>query len=1011
MQPDVFHYSFAGESGYFVFDNGQNIHLVPNKNWKITKTITNNKIVSFDITTDNGIIYKFGYNAIEETKLTTLQGSAYWNFSETTPVLTIDGDNFKEVSEIGDFYNSKWYLKEIISPLNDKITFDYDDAGLVSYVDAPQIMSYETMTGLQWDINPSYFGNTATLHPHLLAYSIIRPEIIESREFGLNSPCTSADLTQRYLNCNDCWIDEDGYYRAYSDNSYKPCIDQRDEAVIDYPLRYFMHQNKIETKSKILSYIRASNQDYIRFLHDNSTTIPGVCRINEIKLIDSKEREIKKYTLKYKKVVSNSADPSGAKSDPFSPFEFYAFRSAQIPKPVSGFVPANNAQSYFTSYTPPQQTLMNKYVIEGLETYNYERFFLEELQEKSGEISIPPYIFNYYSPESIIRRTSVWTGSLNYSRTDIPSQIIFKLVEADAYQVADGLPDSKLTRKPAGTSYGQLQKIILPTGGYVEYGWESINNFGNKRVKTITQSDGNKTKYKYFTYTNGYSAIVANSRDIPFYDVDKLLVYKMRISTSYELYDVDYTKGSPVGYKEVKVQNCYDPTDPKCLKGYEQYEFTGFSDVETITGLIDEHSAGLIFEYPQTTNYTAECRDFDAEWGDDPSPPQWEISMKLDKNFVQRKYMGFTSMDNVRGLMKRHAVYNESGLITETINKYIIQEYSKVTGLSGVSNNFGIVKQIGDNCIGPMCRNVWDTYIQVNHIAYVSNHYSTSVSLASTTEKYIDNNNRFITTIKEFTPHPISTILKPIEAKSYSIDASAQKYGDEQMTKYRYTNEFTINNDMKALFDKNIFIPIEVINYNNNKVVGDTVTKYFNSNGLILPNKSYALETNQALSNYVPALFLTNDMYTGCQLKVIYDEYDDKGNLLQYHPENGNYTSYLWAYNKSYPVAKIENSTYQNVEDALSNIGSSISDIETKSIGSSDETDLITIFNSLRINALMKDVIITSYTFDPLIGIRSETDPSGKTTYYEYDGLGRLILARDQDNNIVKTYDYHYKTE
>jgi YD repeat-containing protein len=153
-----------------------------------------------------------------------------------------------------------------------------------------------------------------------------------------------------------------------------------------------------------------------------------------------------------------------------------------------------------------------------------------------------------------------------------------------------------------------------------------------------------------------------------------------------------------------------------------------------------------------------------------------------------------------------------------------------------------------------------------------------------------------------------------------------------------------------------------------------------------------------------------------CKTKVTYDKYDDKGNVLETHKNNGTpyafeYTSYLWAYNKSYPVAKIENSTYQNVEDALSNIGSSISDIETKSIGNSDETDLITIFNSLRINALMKDVIITSYTFDPLIGIRSETDPSGKTTYYVYDGLGRLILARDQDNNIVKTYDYHYKTE
>jgi YD repeat-containing protein len=52
---------------------------------------------------------------------------------------------------------------------------------------------------------------------------------------------------------------------------------------------------------------------------------------------------------------------------------------------------------------------------------------------------------------------------------------------------------------------------------------------------------------------------------------------------------------------------------------------------------------------------------------------------------------------------------------------------------------------------------------------------------------------------------------------------------------------------------------------------------------------------------------------------------------------------------------------------------------------------------------------ITTYTYKPLIGISSETDPNGKTIYYEYDPFNRLKLIRDQDGKIVKTSDYKYQ--
>ena len=54
------------------------------------------------------------------------------------------------------------------------------------------------------------------------------------------------------------------------------------------------------------------------------------------------------------------------------------------------------------------------------------------------------------------------------------------------------------------------------------------------------------------------------------------------------------------------------------------------------------------------------------------------------------------------------------------------------------------------------------------------------------------------------------------------------------------------------------------------------------------------------------------------------------------------------------------------------------------------------------------DALMTTYTYAPLVGITSETDPGGKSKVYQYDGLGRLNVVRDNDGNILKKYCYSY---
>lgn len=52
---------------------------------------------------------------------------------------------------------------------------------------------------------------------------------------------------------------------------------------------------------------------------------------------------------------------------------------------------------------------------------------------------------------------------------------------------------------------------------------------------------------------------------------------------------------------------------------------------------------------------------------------------------------------------------------------------------------------------------------------------------------------------------------------------------------------------------------------------------------------------------------------------------------------------------------------------------------------------------------------MTTYTYNPLVGMSCQCDVDNRVTRYEYDAYNRLKDVRDQDGNIIKTYQYHYQ--
>lgn len=167
------------------------------------------------------------------------------------------------------------------------------------------------------------------------------------------------------------------------------------------------------------------------------------------------------------------------------------------------------------------------------------------------------------------------------------------------------------------------------------------------------------------------------------------------------------------------------------------------------------------------------------------------------------------------------------------------------------------------------------------------------------------------------------------------------------------------------------------------------------TNGLILPltTKTFGLDNLNT-----PNMF------------VSYDKYDSRGNLLQYSEQGIKPTTFIWGYSQTLPIAKIEGIGY----DTITNIGGVVSDLSnviTKSdadIDQATENDLILALDNFRKNPNLIDYPISTYTYDPLVGLTSVTTPSGIREIYKYDDNHRLKQVIDGYGKILKENNYNY---
>ncbi|MCO6164492.1 hypothetical protein NHF47_16805, partial [Flavobacterium sp. NRK F7] len=136
------------------------------------------------------------------------------------------------------------------------------------------------------------------------------------------------------------------------------------------------------------------------------------------------------------------------------------------------------------------------------------------------------------------------------------------------------------------------------------------------------------------------------------------------------------------------------------------------------------------------------------------------------------------------------------------------------------------------------------------------------------------------------------------------------------------------------------------------------------------------------------------------ETRVKYNLVDStNGNPIEVQQEDGIPITYIWGYNKTQPIAKIENATYAQVQPYEANL-------QTLSNGT-NETNLNTALDNLR--TALPNAIVTTYTYKPSIGISTITDPKGNRIKYFYDAFNRLKYVEDKNGNKLSENEYHYK--
>jgi YD repeat-containing protein len=996
-QPDLFYFSTPEGASKFVFNSNQEIVYTENTDFVVNKNFVSNRFNTWNITSPNGIKYKYGLDTDGDRGMNNAVESSATSQSKNDITF--------------NFIVNSWFLTEISNYTNDKkISISYLDSNYKhTIINNPNHNSWGAVPNFTYPYIPP--GWDSTLQPEMLynAYGM-DPYRVLSESYNVNSMSNGVFTvdqlaTPSYTNapkdyCNNVQSKVISQITAgdtqiifnYSSREdlipytgESPTAKRLDNIIINdkgvfikkikfdytYAISNEITNNNtvtdIDRKRLFLTKIVESNNDEtIKKPYDfvyNQTKLP-----NKLSYAQDKwgyyNGKLSNPTLYVKRIFSDETKFADRKVD----FNYAKAGSLEkIIYPTKGTIhfEFEPHSSYYLDdmHSTPVDSVYNPIAVRQiisdfqpikhapnvfpLYPYNTQSFTYDLLDNQFLQLTCKMIYPKTWDNDGV---TQLWCDG--QAGLGLAAEIIDLSNNTSIYAIMyENKKNATIVRRidPARFKKGGLYELRI-------YGSECYHNItalavheivptydvGGLRIKKIKHKDYDDAIVKEVTYTYFSPKLISNPK--PFF----------KINFDFKKANLALSKIDPnLIYLGLHLNSIidYPGTTTKTFNSGYYYFISSKSDPFDINFMGPHISYTKVIESDGNGNTINEFNDYKS----------YKELLNQDEQVI---FPAPPKMQSILGGNKKSITITDSNNAIVSIkntNYNYIKQNTSISALNAVRINLGTII------------NVYTIEGQTKTLKTETETTTLKGQDVTVTKDYE------YTGVNHYQPTKITT---------------TNSKGSQLITKMYYPNDVQSESLMQELIDQNRkSSPVRTENYNGTVKLSEQKISYakdattFN---LVLPKSIYAAKFPNSLAT-IPGIGTL-------ERKVTSDYYDTSGNLTQYTPEGGAPVSIVWGNNKTQPIAKIENATNAQLVSALGVTNfSAITEAQLSSL------------NNLRTNAAFSQSMITTYTYQPLVGVSSITDPKGDTVYYTYDGLGRLQYVKDAQGKLLTDYQYHYK--
>jgi YD repeat-containing protein len=964
--PDQFFFQANGTSGKFIFDYNDKKPVLQNFDDVKIEVVFNNsgsgsvpsefKISGFIVIDKTGNKYYFGV---------TENGNRFAvNYDQTIlngKFSSVGG--FQHLSSGSDSYPNAWQLMEIITPTGDKVEFHYGLETSFFYrrsydiKEGVNVSSYFTkLQSNQYQLNEIIFneGKLLFLNSLVEREDIDEGETLEKIKLidTLGNVIKEVDLNYHYTtalsNTNQLWylknIDPKSSKRLFLSSVQEKGNNYQIKPPYTFEYNNILLPNRFSNSQDVWGYYNgANNGEYLTFFNYGSNNIDRT-----VNFLNSQSGILEKITY-----------PTGGKT------EFTYEQNIGFP-----FQGANNMS--FLKINPSSNRQVALGHLESNDPLIYDGLFY-----------IKPFTVGNNSNDF---RTDWSLGSNDcnggqdckfqvyiYGAHLQPQKWITITPGNDIFMSSLPMGDYELRIKPINHTHNP-QNDPLGSGFNVVLRWKEQDVNQNeyvysqgKRIKRIEyySSDNNLSHFKEYKYElpldGGNSGFIFGSPDfytfVPFNDNTSFNIlsrHGVRGGSPFNTY-----QGNGIGYSHITEYF----GDSNNNIGKVEYEFSIVYD------------SGRFFEFPYNP----------------PTDNEW-----LRGKLLKTKYYKATETQNV--FLKQKEIENKY-VYASSIPDITSTQYESPSIFTPIPITLNLNQEVGSalkylksNAFFQLPlirftvkRDYFGVPVSPTEYQYKVFHLTGgTMGLKKTIQKDYLDSGVLISETENFYNYDDHYQLKKTKTTNSKGEVFLNEYTypqDKNNTSTVFNLPLTNNHQFPVLVSKSF-------KDTNNNGIGDLNERLSYSNTVYTPFGA----------NYLPQTIQTSKGNNSLEDRIIYHNYDSKGNPVEVSKKDGTHIVYIWGYNKTQPIAKIENTTFSQIANALG--------VSENILLNFNENNLSSI-NNLR--NILPNARITTFTYTPLIGVTSVTDPRGRVMYYEYDGFNRLKYIKDHDGNILNKNEYNYK--